>query len=44
MTIEAETLVALTEALQERGVTFIADVAFVRAPYRANHRWVCTVK
>lgn len=44
MTIEAETLVELTEALQERGMTLVADVAFTRAPYRHNHRWICTLE
>ncbi len=44
MTIEAETLVQLTEALQERGMTLVSDVAFIRAPYRHNHRWVCSVE
>ncbi|WP_282411464.1 hypothetical protein [Pseudomonas sp. PS02303] len=43
MTIEAETLVQLAEALQERGMTMVADVAFIRAPYRHDHRWVCMV-
>lgn len=44
MTIEAETLVELTEALQERGMTLVADVAFTRAPYRHKHRWICTLE
>jgi hypothetical protein len=44
MTIEAETLVQLTEALQQRGMTLVSDVAFIRAPYRHNHRWVCSVE
>ncbi|QNL87624.1 Uncharacterized protein PPKH_2210 [Pseudomonas putida] len=44
MTIEAETLVQLTEALQDRGMTLVADVTFTRAPYRHNHRWICTVE
>ena len=43
MTIEAETLAQLTEALQERGMTLVTDVPFTRAPYRHNHRWVCSV-
>ncbi|WP_460141627.1 hypothetical protein [Pseudomonas sp. S2_E01] len=43
MTIEAETLVQLTEALQERGMTLVADVVFIRAPYRHDHRWICRV-
>lgn len=43
MTIEAETLVELTEALQQRGLHLIADISFTRAPYRLNHRWTCTV-
>lgn len=44
MTIEAETLVQLTEALQDRGMVMVCDVAFTRAPYRQNHRWVCIVE
>jgi hypothetical protein len=44
MTIEAETLVQLTKALQQRGMTLVSDVAFIRAPYRHNHRWVCSVE
>lgn len=44
MTIEAETLAQLAEALQERGMTLVTDVAFTRAPYRQNHRWICTVE
>lgn len=43
MTIEAETLVKLTEALQQRGLKLVSDVHFTRAPYRLNHRWTCTV-
>lgn len=43
MTIEAETLAALTEALQERGLNLISDITFTRAPYRQNHRWICSV-
>jgi hypothetical protein len=44
MTIQAETLVQLTEALQERGMTMVSDVHFTRAPYRYNHRWICIVE
>ncbi|MDB6445617.1 MULTISPECIES: hypothetical protein [Pseudomonas] len=44
MTIEAETLVQLTEALQEQGMVLVSDVAFTRAPYRQNHRWICIVE
>lgn len=44
MTIQAETLVQLTEALQERGMKMVSDVHFTRAPYRCNHRWVCIVE
>ncbi|KPA90081.1 hypothetical protein ACMGT0_17460 [Pseudomonas sp. RHF3.3-3] len=44
MTIEAETLVQLTKALQQRGMNLVSDVAFTRAPYRHNHRWICTVE
>jgi len=43
MTIEAETLVQLTQALKRRGLTRVADITFTRAPYRRNHRWSCTV-
>jgi hypothetical protein len=43
MTIQAETLVELTEALQKRGLNLVSDVHFTRAPYRQNHRWICTV-
>ena len=43
MTIEAETLVQLTEALHERGLNLISDIHFIRAPYRHDHRWVCAV-
>ncbi|MGO3985882.1 hypothetical protein ABI582_16075 [Pseudomonas sp. SAS7] len=44
MTIQAETLAQLTEALQKHGMTLVSDVAFTRAPYRYNHRWICTVE
>ncbi|MBK5003326.1 hypothetical protein IAE37_005602 [Pseudomonas sp. S31] len=44
MTIQTETLAQLTEALQARGMTLVSDVAFTRAPYRYNHRWVCSVE
>ncbi len=44
MTIEAETLAQLTEALRERGMTLVTDVAFTRAPYRHNYRWICSVE
>jgi len=44
MTIQAETLAQLTEALQKRGMTLVSDVAFTRAPYRYNHRWICSVE
>ena len=44
MTIEAETLAQLTEALQERGMYLVSDIAFTRAPYRHNHRWICIVE
>lgn len=43
MTIEAETLAQLTEALEKRGLKRVSDVAFVRAPYRCNHKWTCSV-
>ncbi len=43
MTIEAETLVQLTEALKKRGMRLLADINFIRAPYRRNHRWVCCI-
>lgn len=44
MTIEAETLVQLAEALQHQGLVLVCDVNFIRAPYRHNHRWVCRVE
>jgi len=44
MTIQAETIVQLTEALQERGMTLVSDVHFTQAPYRYNHRWICIVE
>ncbi|WP_269216529.1 MULTISPECIES: hypothetical protein [Pseudomonas] len=44
MTIEAETLVELTEALQDRGMLLVSEIAFTRAPYRHNHRWICIVE
>lgn len=44
MTIEAETLVQLTDALRKRGLTRVSGITFMRAPYRHNHRWTCTVK
>ena len=43
MTIEAETLVQLTEALKKRGMRLLAEINFIRAPYRRNHRWVCCI-
>ncbi len=43
MTIQAETLVQLTEALQKRGLHLVSEVHFTRAPYRHNHRWICIV-
>jgi hypothetical protein len=44
MTIQAETLVQLAEAHQERGMNLVSAVHFTRAPYRQNHRWICTVE
>lgn len=44
MTIEAETLAQLTQALRVRGMKRVADIRFIRAPYRCNHRWVCSVQ
>jgi len=43
MTIEAETLVQLTDALKKRGMRTVAEIRFIRAPYRCDHRWVCDV-
>lgn len=43
MTIEAETLAQLTQALRAQGARRIADLAFIRAPYRCDHRWVCNI-
>lgn len=44
MTIEAETLAELTQALKRRGLKRLVDIAFTRAPYRCNHRWTCIVE
>jgi hypothetical protein len=44
MTIEADTLEQLTLRLQQRGMKLVSDIHFTRAPYRHNHRWVCTVE
>ncbi|WP_339420849.1 MULTISPECIES: hypothetical protein [unclassified Pseudomonas] len=43
MTLQAETLVQLTEALQGRGLYLVCNVHLTRAPYRHNHLWVCSV-
>lgn len=43
MTIEAETLAELTEALQQRGLVLVSEVVFTRAPYRHDHHWICSV-
>ena len=42
MTIEATSLVELTRTLQLQGLKRICDVHFTRAPYRENHRWICS--
>ncbi|CAM3882752.1 hypothetical protein CCOS865_02962 [Pseudomonas reidholzensis] len=44
MTIEAETLTQLTEALAKRGLTRLVQVRFTRTPYRCNHKWTCEVR
>ncbi len=44
MTIQAETLVQLAKALQKLGLNLVSDVHFIRAPYRRNHRWICSVE
>lgn len=44
MTIEAGTLEELTHALQEQGMVLLSDVHFVRAPYRHDHVWTCTLE
>ncbi|WP_290447573.1 hypothetical protein [Pseudomonas sp. 21LCFQ02] len=44
MTIEADTLVQLTLALQQQGLERIADITFIRAPYRHHQRWICSVE
>ncbi|EKT4480264.1 hypothetical protein [Pseudomonas putida] len=44
MTIQAETLAQLTEALKKHGMNLVSEVAFTRAPYRYNHRWICIVE
>jgi len=43
MTLEADTLAELTEALQQRGLVMVAQVKFTRAPYRHDHHWICSV-
>lgn len=43
MTIEAETLVQLATALKNRGMNRMVDIHFMRAPYRRNHLWTCTI-
>jgi len=44
MTIQAETLVQLAQALQGRGMNLVSDVHFTRAPYRQHQRWICIVE
>jgi hypothetical protein len=44
MTIEADTLIQLTEALRNRGIQLVSDCHFTRAPYRHDHRWICVVE
>ncbi|WP_260524621.1 MULTISPECIES: hypothetical protein [Pseudomonas] len=44
MTIEAETLVQLTDTLKQRGLIRVCDVHFIRAPYRHDHRWICSIE
>lgn len=44
MTIEADTLQQLAAQLRLQGKLLMADVHFIRAPYRRNHHWVCTVE
>ncbi|MGN8260038.1 hypothetical protein ACLEJW_11955 [Pseudomonas sp. SMSB3] len=44
MTIEAETLAELTQALKAQGAKRVADLTFIRAPYRVGHRWICNVE
>jgi hypothetical protein len=43
MTIEADTLAQLTAKLRKQGKILFTEVQFIRAPYRHNHHWVCTV-
>lgn len=43
MTIEAETLAQLAQALKAQGARLIADLTFIRAPCRCGKRWVCNV-
>lgn len=44
MTIEAETITQLTDALAKRGLTRLCQVRFTRMPYRCNHKWVCELR
>lgn len=46
MTIVAETLAQLAQlaqALKAQGARRIADLTFIRAPYRCGKRWICSV-
>ncbi|WP_167334502.1 hypothetical protein [Pseudomonas cremoricolorata] len=43
MTFEADTLVQLAAKLKKQGLKRIADIIFLRAPCRVDHKWVCTV-
>ncbi|MDG9873440.1 hypothetical protein N7592_09530 [Pseudomonas juntendi] len=43
MTIVAETLAQLAQALKAQGARHIADLTFIRAPYRCGKRWICSV-
>ncbi|MFJ4384741.1 hypothetical protein ACIP02_10370 [Pseudomonas sp. NPDC089408] len=43
MTIVAETLAQLAQALRAQGAQRVADLTFIRTPYRCGKRWICNV-
>lgn len=44
MTIVADSLLQLTAKLRKQGKVLFTEVHFIRAPYRQDHHWVCTVE
>ncbi|WP_256737528.1 hypothetical protein [Pseudomonas sp. dw_358] len=44
MTFEADTLQHLTAQLRQHGKFLLTDVHFIRAPYRHDRHWICTVE